>query len=207
MTGTPDDSTAKTPARIPAQTRAGTPAVHVNSLRWFVEREGGAEFVRSHGDDLHDEAVARALAAAYPEVLQVLETLAASGVGADCWFAVDDVDTAVAATAATTKAVEALRAAGSAPGPSLGGLHLSVGDVDRGHITAHAAVTGLTCTGPHDDAIARAAVALTGAFGPQVVWDDALADVMLVDAGMTPAQVRARWRSGGTRPGDSRPAS
>lgn len=185
---------------------ADVPLVHVNALRWFVERDGGAEFVRSHGDEVHDEVIGRALAASYPAALQVLTALGASGVGADCWFTVDDSADPLAAreAEATARAVDVVRSAASPPGASLGGLTLSVGGAAGERIAAQAAVTGLTCTGPDDEAIALAAVALAGAFGPQVVWDGRLDEVMLVDAGMTPDQVRARWRAGGVRPATPR---
>lgn len=177
-----------------------TRAVHVNALRWFVERDGGAEFVGSHGDVPDDDVVARALAATYPDTLGVLTTLGASGVRADCWFTVAEAGEAAAVTA-----VEKVRGAGPVPGASLGGLNLAVGGEDTGPIAARAVVTGLTCTGPDDEALARAAVALAEAFGPQVVWDACLADVMLVDAGMTHDQVRARWSSGGACSAEPRP--
>ncbi|WTW93217.1 hypothetical protein OG216_07425 [Streptomycetaceae bacterium NBC_01309] len=156
--------------------------VHVNSLRWFAEQDGGAEFVRSHGDHLDDDAIARAQALAYPDAIQVVTILRESGVGAECWFTLSAPDTA-----------QGLLDPGSDTA-SLGGLALSVGG-DREHISAHVAVTGLTCTGPDDEAIARAATALARAFGPQVVWDDGLADVMLVDSDTPIESIRARWRT------------
>lgn len=156
--------------------------VHVNSLRWFAEKDGGAEFVRSHGDHLDDEAIDRARSVAYPDALQVVTTLRAAGVGADCWFTLAAPDTEHGVLRSTPDTA------------SLGGLSLSVGG-DRDHISAQVAVTGLTCTGPDTEAIARAAAALAQAFGPQVVWDDGLADVMLVDADMPIDDIRARWRT------------
>lgn len=68
--------------------------VHVNSLRWFAEQDGGAEFVRSHGDHLDDDAIARAQALAYPDAIQVVTILRESGVGAECWFTLSAPDTA-----------------------------------------------------------------------------------------------------------------
>ncbi len=177
------------------------PFVHVNALRWFVERDGGAEFVRACGDQVHDDMVRRALETDYPAALQVLATLRASGLGADYWFTVDaaaDPQATAEAEAEAAGAVEAVRSDASGPGESLGGLTLSVdgamGDAPGEAIAAQAAVTGLTCTGGDDGAIAVAAAALAEAFGPQVVWDADLDAVVVVDAGMTPDQVRSRWR-------------
>ncbi|NUU20577.1 MAG: hypothetical protein HOV68_03530 [Streptomycetaceae bacterium] len=155
--------------------------VHVNALRWFAERDGGAEFVRSHGDALDDEALTRSLTAPYPDALQIVSTLRAAGVGADCWFTLAD----------TTGGTGPVLASDAAP-VSLGGLSLSVGG-DRERIAAHVAVTGLTCREPDDEAITRAALALAQAFGPQVIWDDTLADVMLVHPDTPPDHVRTRW--------------
>ncbi|WP_436770683.1 hypothetical protein [Yinghuangia sp. YIM S09857] len=156
--------------------------VHVNSLRWFAEQDGGAEFVRSHGDHLADETIVRAQALAYPDAIRVVTTLREAGVGADCWFTLSAPDTA-----------QGLLEPGSGTA-SLGGLSLSVGG-ERELISSHAAVTGLTCTGPDDEAIARAAAAMARAFGPQVVWDDGLADVMLVDSDTPIETIRARWQT------------
>ncbi|MDI2132123.1 hypothetical protein [Yinghuangia seranimata] len=154
--------------------------VHVNSLRWFVENQGGAEFLRSFGDPLDDDAVEAARTVAYPDAARLVGTLRAASVGAECWFTLDD------------EGADALEAR---PGPdavSLGELSLSVGGNDD-RIPGHVAVTGLTCRAPQPEAIARAAAALAEAFGPQVVWDDGLADVMVVHPGATVAEVRTRW--------------
>ncbi|MCF2529043.1 hypothetical protein [Yinghuangia soli] len=188
--------------------------VHVNSLRWFVEKDGGTEFVSSHGDAVDDEAVGRALATAYPDALQLVGVLREAGVGADCWFTLADEsesknepanepgnesgnelengsEGASDTSRPPTSPDDHLRALRSGA-VSLGGLSLAVGG-DPARIGTRVAVTGLTCTDPDDEALARAAVALAREFGPQVVWDDGLADVMLVRPGMTVPAVLTRW--------------
>lgn len=180
--------------------------VHVNSLRWFASAAGGTEFVRAHDDGLDDATVSLALTTPYPSAKHVLRVLEAAGVGADCWFIVDgplDAERTESASVgptdgALTRALPPV--SGDAP---LGGLTLVVGDEadrgdspDRRRVAPDAAVAGLICDTPAPDAIPRTAQALADAFGPQVVWADDLAEVMLVRPGMTVDQVRTRWTRG-----------
>lgn len=152
--------------------------VHINPLRWFAERDGGPEFVRTHGNVLPDAAIRDALATPYPEARQVVTALRIVRTTHLFTLSFD------APEPSPTPAVDT---------PTLGAVSLAVPG-NRDLIPPQATVTGLTCTAPDDEAVILAARALADTVGPQVVWDDTLTDVMLVDPDSPLADIRARWR-------------